>query len=91
MQYKCPSSAATPQLLLLEDIDGTGDQVPTLGSNLKKRILDLISPLSMCSSFNYLSQCTRMLLTTTKFQIKPAKWPFWSCFRRVAPSHDGHD
>lgn len=41
MQYKCPSSAATPQLLLLEDIDGTGDQVPTLGSNLKKkRILD---------------------------------------------------
>lgn len=36
MQYRCPSKAATPQLLLLEDIDGTGDQLPTLGSNLKR-------------------------------------------------------
>lgn len=34
MQYKCPSKAATPQLLRLVDIEGTGDQLPILGSNL---------------------------------------------------------
>ena len=36
IQYKCPSRAATPQLLLLEDIGGISDQLPVRGSNLKQ-------------------------------------------------------
>lgn len=38
MQYRWPSKAATPQLLRLDDMDGTGDQLPTLGSNLQYKI-----------------------------------------------------
>lgn len=34
MQYKLPFKAATPQLLLLEDMEGTAYHFPSLGSNL---------------------------------------------------------